>query len=57
MEQKGGDYLIWSGNPANKPLSVSVTAVATGSFSGKVTQFTGASFGSGAGVSWKADNE
>ena len=54
---KGGDYLIWSGNPANKPLSVSVTAVATGSFSGKVTQFTGASFGSGAGVSWKADNE
>ena len=45
---KGGDYLVWAGNPENKPVSVSVTAVRAGAMGG--SSFGGASFGAGKGV-------
>lgn len=46
---KGGDYLVWSGNADEEPVSVSVTAVKAGATSGNI--FGGACFGAGTGVS------
>ena len=46
---KGGDYLIWSGNADEEPVSASVTAVKAGATSGSA--FGGACFGAGTGVS------
>lgn len=58
---EGGDYIIWSGSASEKPVKVSVTAVEANAVqttnSDTNTSFGGASFGSGAGVTWNIRTE
>ncbi len=50
----GSDYILWSGNKESEPSKVSVTAVKKGATSSNSVTFSGATFGSGAGVEWKS---
>lgn len=58
---EGSDYIIWSGSASEKPVKVSVTAVEANAVqttnSDTNTSFGGASFGSGAGVTWNIRTE
>lgn len=58
---EGSDYIIWSGSASEKPVKVSVTAVEANAVqttnSATNTSFGGASFGSGAGVTWNIRTE
>lgn len=58
---EGSDYIIWSGSASEKPIKVSVTAVEANAVqttnSNTNTSFGGASFGSGAGVTWNIRTE
>src|SRR5574344_425212 len=47
----GSDYILWKGTVGEAPKSVSVTAVKKGATT-NATTFSGATFGSGAGVEW-----
>lgn len=49
----GSNYVIWSGDKEDEPISVSVTAVKKGNLSNDSTSFDGATFGAGLGVTWK----
>lgn len=49
----GSDYVLWKGDIESQPTSVSVTAVKKGTLASDATTFSGATFGSGAGVLWE----
>lgn len=49
----GSDYILWKGDIASSPLKVSVIAVNKGSINSDSTTFSGATFGTGAGVEWE----
>lgn len=49
----GSDYILWKGDIESSPVKVSVIAVKKGTISSDSTSFSGAAFGSGAGVLWE----